>query len=704
MKTSFRRFTRFLLILIVVGTGIRLAAIASEESTLPAPVARTGRDARTPPPAGALPAALRVVSRAASGATIDFVTQNGQSTDGVAPQAMDLPHLVLTRNDALTDPDERTLVVEVSGLQVPPSGVTVVLDVTTQHGNPDTGSGARITVWRESRWVSSAQGATETGVTAVFRRVFTETVASETGMIPTPTDYFRYVVAVVETDHPTANPLHVFAEDYAFLMEDQWIVSLPEVLEQSPGAAPDELIVYTCDMLPFQRDAADRATRLPRVHIPNYVSAELLPAMVEAFRVQTDEWGFPWQQAWTSYRSGEDAGRLSVALTDGLVWYHGRTPSGGNSGISINVNGGDNALYDTLTEGVMGLFHHELFHNVQRGLHLGYGGTGSVDGADDAWQFFSEGTAVLASSVGQPAVSFSQTNGERYYVSNANSFLSHEWSAMRGSPYDTAIYWRFLYEQCGGMRDGVEDPRAGMQVIGGALAALYSGNTVDIGSSADVTGNVPRIVDQALANAPSCPFRTHEDSLTHFARAINALRLQGGRCAEPGIPAGCGLYDPNSLYRDPNISTLTYTGGVEADGLYNVARRKHSASIPTSFGMDFVDVHLDPVTDGQPLTLEFYGTPGADAAFDVQVWQLFDSGSGARPQRIPAQLEAPEVLGRVRGDDHLFYTLPAIDTSQVNRLALIITRVDAHESSDPFGRYTVRLHPNAGGSAPTETG
>ena len=36
-----------------------------------------------------------------------------------------------------------------------------------------------------------------------------------------------------------------------------------------------------------------------------------------------------------------------------------------------------------------------------------------------------------------------------------------------------------------------------------------------------------------------------------------------------------------------------------------------------------------------------------------------------------------------------------IDTSRYNCLGLIITRVDVKESSDPFGRYVIRLHPDA---------
>ena len=45
-----------------------------------------------------------------------------------------------------------------------------------------------------------------------------------------------------------------------------------------------------------------------------------------------------------------------------------------------------------------------------------------------------------------------------------------------------------------------------------------------------------------------------------FARAVYALRLDGGRCIEPGIPSGCAFYDPDSLYHKPAVSTITYSG------------------------------------------------------------------------------------------------------------------------------------------------
>ena len=111
--------------------------------------------------------------------------------------------------------------------------------------------------------------------------------------------------------------------------------------------------------------------------------------------------------------------------------------------------------------------------------------------------------------------------------------------------------------------------------------------------------------------------------------------------------------------------------------------------------MDFVDVVLDPASDGQPLTLEFYGAPGADAEFNVQLWRLMDSGDGTRPRRVPTQTTATEVLTRANADGHLVYAIPAIDVTAYNGLGLIITRVDAKESLDPVGAYTIVLHGNA---------
>jgi hypothetical protein len=634
-----------------------------------------------------------VTVRAASQATIRFRTQNGERVGGVPPEMWDLPHLVHQRNGALTDPRERTLLVEVTGIDVPQAGVTVTLSVETQHGDPDTHTDTlpRIQVWRESQWITNTTGLTQTGVTVVLKRVFDETLLTAAGTIATPTDYFRYDLTLIDAQHPAASPRHTLSRDYAFLMENQWVAPLPEVREASAGAAPDELVVYYCDMFPVRRDNDSPATWLPRERVEGYIRAELIPAIIQAYRVQTDVWAFPWYEEWSSYRSGRDAERLSVALTEEETWFHGEAPGQGHAGISLNVSQ-DKLEYDSLTDGLMSIFHHELFHSHQRNIYQHYGGDGRVGGAKNAWDFFAEGTAVLASAVGQPDVEFSQTQGLRAYTFNARVFVGRAGESQgelnrsyeHMYPYHAVAYWRFLYEQCGGMSEKMEDPAAGMQVIRQALNVLYAGDVVDIGASTDLVENMPAIMTQVLEDS-SCPFKTYEDSLQAFARAIYALRLEEGRCTAPGFPRGCGFYDPHDLYAEPPHSTLLYTGEALS---HSKLSQPYPAGIPSSFGMDFVDVALDPSLDGQSLNLEFHSARGGEAEFVVQVWSLMLPGDGSRPRPASA-----EILTAKNSDGHLFYVIPAINTAECNRLGLAITRIDAKESLDPDGAYTVVLHP-----------
>ncbi len=637
------------------------------------------------------PAAAPVVTLwATSRATIPFATQNGQTLGDVPSQRLELPHLVLYRDGALSDPDERTLVVQVSGIAVPLTGITVTLELTTQHGDPDPGDyyDQRIVVWRESRQITNTLGITMTDVVVVFTHEFTESVASGSGTIAMPTDYFRCDVTLTDASHPANDPLQVFSADYALLMENQSTARLPEVEAEHAGAAPDELVVYYCDMFPFRKSPHDPTTWLPRADITDYVGTELVPQMVEAYRVQTDVWGFPWYDAWTSYRPDEPE-RLTVALSEGQTWFHSWAPVRGHSGISIKVNGGDNAACDTLTDGLMSSFHHELFHNVQRNILLHNSDSGNVNGQDEAWQFFSEGTAVLASSVGQPRGQFSHTVWLQNYMFYANAFilfgggrspdLNTSYSEI--DPYRASFYWRFLYEQCGGMVNGAEDPAAGMHVVGDALKALYSGDIVDISSSTDLIGALPEIMDRALAGS-SCPFQTYEESLTAFAGAVFELRLDRGRCAEPGIPGECGFYDPYSQYQDPPVSTIAFTGREYA----------YQDGIGSSFGIDLIEVTLDRATDGHSFAVEFYRAPTSDAAFSVQLWHLTSSGGGTKPRHVSAEDTSAQILQQSSPDNHLTFVIPAIHWAIYDRLGLIITRFDTQEALDSIGEYAIELY------------
>ena len=652
------------LIGLAVGLGLLLVACEND-----APIVYSGASMGNVPAHEVGTSIVNVV--AASGATLEFQTQNGQTVNGVAPQSAQIPHLVLHRNGALTAAHERSLAVKVPGIEVPRGGLTVTLAIETQHGDPDLddGAGFRIPVWRESVWIPNS-GTASGGNIVEFVVEFQSTVASGPDVIPTPTGYFRYRITLTGG----AVPRTLAEADYAFLMENQMVVGLPQVQEMADGAAPDELVAYYCDMFPYQNRTAEEATRLRRAEVPDYVERVLVPQVVEAFRVQTDVWGFPWAEAWTSYNGGEDAERLSLILGDGQTWFHGWSPTGGHAGIGLDVR--DNlggATYATLTDRLMAVFQHELFHNHQRNLAQHYGGHADVAGKDSAWDFFSEGTAVLASSVGEARA---ELTGVGTYLLHANKFVGgHGLMGNLNTGYTetdantTAIYWRFLYEQCGGTL-----------VVREALRVLYRGEIADIRTSTDVVGHLPAIMDRALAGA-ACPFTTYRESLNALARALYVLHIEGGRCTSPGQPGLCGFYDPNHLYNGPTTSRITYTG---TPLIYDAAKQPRPAGIPSSFGMDFIEIDLDPATDGQPLTMAVYGAPGASATFDVQVWELAMDGKRVIAAKEPVRL-TPNTNG------HLVTMIPAIDRQTTQRLAVIITRVDARETVDPVGAYTLEV-------------
>ena len=125
-----------------------------------------------------------VALQAGSGASIEFIPQNGRTVDRVPPQKLNLPHLVLYRNGELTNPDERTVIVEVSGIEVPPPGITVTLALETLHQDPDQGGidRSRISVLRESKWIPNSETITHTDITVTFVHEFSARVVSGAGL------------------------------------------------------------------------------------------------------------------------------------------------------------------------------------------------------------------------------------------------------------------------------------------------------------------------------------------------------------------------------------------------------------------------------------------------------------------------------------------------------------------------------------------
>lgn len=627
---------------------------------------------------------VAVTLKSAANTTILFKAENGKQVTTSPSQGRRIPHLVLNRNGALTPSFERTLLLSLEHLTVPPSGLFVRLIIETQHSDPDLGrkDTNKIRLWEETRFVPyspESQQSTLVNFDITFQGLQKRLKKS----IGTPTDYYSYRITILDSQGKT---LQEIDEEYAFLMENQWRVALPKVLEDLPGAAPNELVIYYYDMIPFQADLRDPETQIPRQDVGRYIQSELIPAMVEAFKTQTDLWDFPWYADWTNYRADEGRKTLSVALGDHSTWFHGAAPSIGHALISIRVDGSFRE-YSNLTDGILSVFHHELFHNQQRNINLHFGGTGNVAGQDDAWQLFTEGTAVLASLVGQPTVQYEPAMQMRAYLKRANTFIGSDGDyigdlnrSYQNVPYDFAIYWRFLYERCGGLQNGTEDPATGMKVIRHTLEVLYKGEVVDINSSTKVIRSLPRVLDMALQATPTCPFHTYEESLIDFARAIYLLRLEDGRCSTSNDSSSCGFYDPDQLYMTPPAEGyLIQTGSTT----------QINGSIPASYGIDLIEVKLDPLVNGRKLKLIFKGISDPENNFNVEVWKIKKQQNGVEAEGYSSKIGKPPSMRTENGS--LTMEISNLRVNDFNSLGLIITRTDPFESRAPAGRYLMQL-------------
>ena len=627
---------------------------------------------------------LKVTLKATNNATILFKAENGKEGTAPATQGRKIPHLVLKRNGVLTPGFERTLLLSLENLAVPKSGMYVRLMIETHHSDPDLGrkNTNRIQLWKETKFIPySAEH--QRSVSVDFNIAFQGFLKRQQKSIQTPTDYYSYQITLLDSQ---GNILQGISEEYAFLMENQWRVPLPEVLEASPNAAPNELLIYYYDMIPFQADLRDPDTQIPRQDVGRYIQTELVPAMVNAFKTQTNLWGFPWYAEWLNYRTDEDPKTLSVALGDYHTWFHGSAPSIGHALISIRVDGSFRE-YSNITDGIMSAFHHELFHNQQRNISLHFGGKGNIAGKDEAWKLLTEGTAALASFVGQPTVQFEPAPRMRTYLKRANAFIGSD-GHFTGDlnrdyqevPYNFAIYWRFLYESCGGIKNGIEDPTTGMEVIRLTLETLYKGEVVNVSSSEDVTTALPRIVDAALQVTPTCPFHTYDESLIHFARAIYLLRLKDGRCSTSNQSTYCGFYDPQRLYQSPPAEDYL----IQTDSTTQI-----NGSIATNYGIDLIELGLDPSAEGKALKLSFKNISDPESKFNVQLWKVKTLQSEAEPESYSAQMGEPESIQTENG--YLTIEIDNLNVNEVSKLGLIITRTDSFESKEGTGGYFLQV-------------
>ena len=157
------------------------------------------------------------------------------------------------------------------------------------------------------------------------------------------------------------------------------------------------------------------------------------------------------------------------------VWFHG--VGGDNAGIHLSSypdTSGAWIGHDNPLDRHESIFAHEVFHNLQDAASYDV-----LNGRVGFWPPFGEGTAVLATAVTRPDLQIISPAPGRQYPTFANRFLNNGLNASWAYgkyPYgcEMVLYWRFLYEQCGGITSGGgENPSAGMAVVWAALEEMY---------------------------------------------------------------------------------------------------------------------------------------------------------------------------------------------------------------------------------------
>ncbi len=554
-----------------------------------------------------------------------------------------LPLLYLHRERDAAVQADRTLVVNVSG---PVGGSEIEVEAISYHVDVSTGERHRAAM----RFPLPQRPCTQEKPCAVPWAFDARTMLSDFYTLYVKDSTGRLLWTNPQPDRP----------DFAIL--DTWDLSLLDYTVR----------IFYATLFPFARGQEDLHNRLVPEAVSHFVEHQFVPIIRETWHTEFHSWGFgPIQPAW----DGDHVVEIFVtappfALFGGTGTYTTSVYEDGSSyperrlwWFSSNNSFG---AYDSLENGVRIVFSHEFFHLVQWNVVLS---TGCSTGR---WtNVFIEAQGKLASSVQYPELELSR----RHIIGRHAGFhaaarrflelgLNTSYAVLEAEEtnlYDAALYWRFLYEQFGGMG-----------VIRTALEEMACRGGPDIVTSMD------EVMDSALARLDG-PLQTFEESLIAFAQANYALRLENGRCDAADL-AECGgrYYDPQSLYTDhPSLEAEVYHSGHIST---------YSGTIRSSYGMDFLEVRLAQSLDGTPLriTLQSEG-----AKFSVQLWKLRDGE--ARPHAVTQHPEP--FVGALDNLDS--YDIPSLDIAQYDRLALILTRLDSGERANPGGSYLLTLDSSA---------
>jgi hypothetical protein len=575
-----------------------------------------------------------------------------------AQEPFELPMLYLHHQRLAAPSQERTLSIEIAGMA---AGEELELELVSRHVNVSTG---------QQYHLSRTFRLPDRPCTAANPCSLTWTVEAS--------DLYSDFYSLQVSDGMQVLWQNSHADRPDLVALDTWDVALDGYTAR----------IYYATLFPYARGPNDLDNRLSAPAVTEFVEHTFAVLVAETWHTQFGDWGFgPIEHSWDPDRMVE------IIVTDPPFALMGGT------GTYTVYTYGDDTLYperrlwwhatnaafqayDTLEHGYRVLYAHEFFHMVQWNAILSAGcSTGK-------WlNVFVEAQGKMAPSVQYPELEMRRDHvvlASSEYTQAAKRYLASglkpSYQALQAAAvhkYDAALYWRFLYEQSGDMR-----------VLRTALQEMACRHQPDI------VAGLPEVMDAALVRAGG-PFASFEESLKGFARANYALRLQDGRCTT-GAGNECeGRYeDPDSMYSDPPLAAeLRYDGeDVNYDG-----------SIPASYGTDLVEVHLDPSLRGQRVTVTL---ESGDARFALQVWEVNGNQAdrqaarlgaklgdvGGRPHALTAQ---PISVKAGRDGIHLF-TTPEVDPAKCDRLALIITRLDADEDVDGVGRYRIDITSAAG--------
>jgi hypothetical protein len=551
----------------------------------------------------------------------------------------DLPLLYLHRERQAATEADRTLAVNLSG---PVGGTEVEIELISQHVDVSTGERHRVA----RRFLLPNRPCTQDDPCSIRWALDVRTMLS---------DFYTLQIEDNGGRLLWQNPL---PDQPDFVILDTWDVSLGEYATR----------LYYATLFPFARGQADADNRLAPEAVVDFIEHQFAPIILETWNTQFHTWGFgPIHPAWDRDKVVEIfITDPPFALFDGMgthtIWVYGEDNPYPERRLWWFSSNNSFSGYDSLENGYRVVFSHEFFHLVQWNAML------SAGCSTRSWaNVFIEAQGKFAPSVQYPELELLGNHiigDHSAYHRVARRFLelrlNTSYETLEADStylYDSAPYWRFLYEQFGDMG-----------IIRAALEEMACRTEPDIVTSLD------DVMDSALARLDG-PLQTFEESLAAFAQANYALRLENGRCFT-AQPNGCRgrYYDPDNLYTDyPSLEAELYHNGYVST---------YHGTIPSSFGMDFLEVRLERALYGQPLSITLQSD---GAKFSVQLWKLQDG-----EKKPHAVTQYPEPIEEA-GDDLYTHYIPHLDTTQVDRLAFIITRLDPGERTNPAGNYYLTL-------------